>query len=359
MNINEDFFYSAEDLPVLQNRLYGSREEAGDCSLGCVRLSRDIKTGVITNFAFKPELVLYDENYNNEQGLSKAFQNHLNIVADLIRSKFTEPDILEVGCGKGRFLTYLREREFEARGIDPTYEGQDALVERRFFDADCGISSNGVVVRHVLEHIVDPLGFLCGIRDANGGRGRIYIEVPCFEWICSNRAWYDIFYEHVNYFTASDFMRFFAEPPSIIRTFSGQYLSVFADLSSLRNKDDLTIDQTEVIELPCFTDEIARSIVRLKERCEAHSGPVVVWGAASKGVIYSLHMIRAGITIDFVVDIDPAKQGKYLPVTGLPVLSPSRLTREEGPAALVLIMNENYLEEIREMIPDFHECYAV
>ena len=60
-----------------------------------------------------------------------------------------------------------------------------------------------------MEHIQNPYEFLSQLKDANGGGGRVYIEVPCFEWICEHRAWFDIFYEHVNYFRRSDFNRMF------------------------------------------------------------------------------------------------------------------------------------------------------
>lgn len=358
MKVTGDIFYSAEELPVLQNRLYENIDEAVACPRGSVRLARDSETGVVTNISFQSKLVVYDEKYNNEQGLSEAFRNHLNIVAELIRSNFPEPDVIEVGCGKGRFISYLRERGFTVSGIDPTYEGDDPRVEKRFFDADCGISASGVVLRHVLEHVVDPFTFLRQIRDANGGSGLIYIEVPCFDWICENGAWFDIFYEHVNYFTASDFQRFFVDPPVVLKTFSGQYLSVFADLASLRNREALVIDRSCRVAPPSFADEILATVAYVKKRCEAHEGKVVVWGAASKGVISSLHLRRAGIEIDFIVDIDPAKQGKYLPASGLLVESPSRLIQETAPA-LVLVMNTNYFEEIKSLIPGRHECYAI
>jgi hypothetical protein len=83
-------------------------------------------------------------------------------------------------------------------GCDPTYEGTNPRVIKRNFAAELGIRADAIVLRHVLEHIQDPVDFLRQLKDANGGQGRIYIEVPCFDWICRHRAWFDIFYEHVN-----------------------------------------------------------------------------------------------------------------------------------------------------------------
>ena len=79
------------------------------------------------------------------------------------------------------------------------------------------------------------------------------------------------------------------------------------------------------------------------------TSPLVVWGGASKGVIYSLLKMREGNNINMVIDINPAKQGKYLPATGLLVNSPKEAIRILSEGTIVHIMNENYMEEIKKM----------
>lgn len=74
----------------------------------------------------------------------------------------------------------------------------------------------------------------------------------------------------------------------------------------------------------------------------------VVWGAASKGVLFALHLQRHGCLLNFAIDINPAKQNKYLPVTGLPVLSPESASEELRPGDIIFVMNPNYLDEIRQ-----------
>src|SRR5690606_23338008 len=97
---------------------------------------------------------------------------------------FSESDIIEVGCGKGVFIDYLRRRQFAVTGIDPSYTGEDPAIQKRLFVPGLGLRANGIVLRHVLEHIEDPVAFLTAIAQANGGAGKIYIEVPCYDWIC-------------------------------------------------------------------------------------------------------------------------------------------------------------------------------
>jgi len=83
--------YRAEELPVFQNRMYSSREEARHCVKGDVVLVQDLETGLIFNNAFRPELMQYDENYQNEQAVSLIFKNHLSEVLKICDQAFSRP----------------------------------------------------------------------------------------------------------------------------------------------------------------------------------------------------------------------------------------------------------------------------
>jgi hypothetical protein len=63
-------------------------------------------------------------------------------------------------------------------------------------------------------------------------------------------------------------------------------------------------------------------------------------------------MQRAGARIDCVVDINPAKQGRYLPATGLRVTSPEEMLAQVPAGSDIYVMNGNYLPEIRRMTQD-------
>lgn len=180
---------------------------------------------------------------------------------------------------------------------------------------------------------------MCRLRDANGGGGLIYIEVPCFDWILSKCAWFDIFYEHVNYFRLHDFDKMFSRVIRKGRFFGNQYLYMVADLASLREP---VFEQSNAVNFPSdFLGELS-----LKEQ---NRTPVMVWGGASKGVIFSLLLRRVGLPVDAVIDINPAKHGRFLPSTGLEVLSPQQALANLPIDAVIYVMNSNYLAEIKEM----------
>lgn len=339
--------YVAEQLPVLQNRTFQNSEDAVNCMKGDMVLVQDMETGLVFNRAFREELVQYNSDYQNEQAVSGFFREHLNNVSRIIRKHFGTGSLIEVGCGKGFFLERLETAGFHITGIDPAYEGSNPAIIKDYFTPGTGLHGDGIILRHVLEHIKDPVSFLSNISLANGRKGRIYIEVPCFDWICNHRAWFDVFYEHVNYFRLNDFNRIFGTVHESGHIFGGQYLYVVADLASFRNP---VCDQSCVFEFPPdFLDTVKVNAHRLKTRKDQREKRIVVWGGASKGVIFSLFMHRAGVDIDFVVDINPAKQGRYLPVTGLLVHSPEDMAGQIYGAVNVFVMNSNYLPEIKQL----------
>lgn len=337
--------YEQPQLPTFQNRVYPTAAEAKNCAKGDIRLVQDMNTGLVYNDAFDPKLMDYDGNYNNEQGVSRHFHQHLEMVAGIVERTMGRENLVEVGCGKGLFLEMLLEKGFDLTGFDPTYEGTNPRVKRHYFEAGVDVQGEGLILRHVLEHIQNPYDFLVELCKANGGKGRIYIEVPCFDWIMEHRAWFDVFYEHVNYFRLSDFHRIFGNVIESGRVFGGQYLYVVAELDSLRPP---VREETDRVAFPAdFTRTLGDRI--------AAGDRSAIWGGASKGVTFSLLKSRQGQPVDMVIDINPAKQGKFLPATGLMVQSPDQALAKLPHGSTIYVMNSNYLEEIRMLS---HNAYT-
>jgi hypothetical protein len=332
--------YEQRQLPIFQNRMYESTEAARNCPRGDMQLVENLSTGLVYNAAFQPEQMLYDDHYQNEQAVSPLFHAHLESVAQIIERHIGRGSLIEVGCGKGYFLELLAARGFDITGFDPTYEGSNPRVQRHYFSPGVGMRGDALVLRHVLEHVQDPYHFLEQLRLANGGNGLIYIEVPCFDWICQHRVWFDIYYEHANYFRSSDFRRLFATVRESGRLFGEQYLYVVADLASLRPPRR---DAGDPVHFPAdFT-------ARLSEGGAAPGAVTAIWGGASKGVIFALLKERAGTPVSRVIDINPAKQGRYLAATGLRVQAPDEALAHLPAGSTIFVMNSHYLEEIRKM----------
>ena len=76
-------------------------------------------------------------------------------------------------------------------------------------------------------------------------------------------------------------------------------------------------------------------------------------------MIFALLKSRLGQPIETVIDINPAKQGRYLPVTGLLVQSPEEALADFPAGGTIHVMNSNYLEEIRAMTGDRYNYVLV
>lgn len=342
--------FSRRGYPVLQNRVYPTREEALACPTGNIQLAQDCYTGLVQNVSFDPSLVIYDGDYDNEQGHSQAFRAHLANVLTHIEAHFAGRTLLEVGCGKGLFLGMLREAGFDVRGIDPSYAGSDPSIERALYEPSLGLRAECIVLRHVLEHIPDPVSFLAMMREANGG-GLIYIEVPCVEWIAENNTWFDIFYEHVNYFRLGDLTDMFERVVAAERLFGGQYIGVIADLATLRQP---SITRSGAFAFPSALTAEVDSLAH-----ELAGSSYAIWGGASKGVVFSLLMNQHGARPVCAVDINPAKHNRFMGVSAVPIVSPEQAAAQLPEGLPMIVMNNNYLNEIRALTGERYKFRTV
>lgn len=169
---NTNLLYQADAFPVFQNRMYNSKEAALNCPRGNIRIVQDLKTGLISNSAFRPELMTYEEDYENEQAVSEIFQKHLEYISKIISSSLETSNIVEVGCGKGYFPGILVAKGFNITGFDPTYAGTNQRIKREYFGPASFKKANGLILRHVLEHIQNPIDFLEKLKLANNESGK-------------------------------------------------------------------------------------------------------------------------------------------------------------------------------------------
>ena len=354
--------YQAKGLPAMQNVLFNNLREAIDCPKSDLILDLD-DTGFVRNVAFDPSLVVYDDAYQNDQSCSSVFQAHLNKVADLCRAYLASDDnlVVDVGCGKGGFVDVLRAKNLNAVGYDNTYEGKSSYIRKCFFDQSSHETGSLLTPRHVLEHIQDPWVFIRNLAAANQSKGFLYIEVPDLDWILQKNAYYDLFHEHVNYFREADFSRQF--PLALVSTFKlfhGQYLGVFLDLSKVSN--DCNVSYLKNTDFESLQQAFCRLVgheVSVYEQINSLSS-LVIWGAASKGVVFAAKApINLKKKIKFSIDINPKKSNRFMPISGVEVVSPSQGLTMLNSDDTVVIGNPNYEAEIRSALPSQQPIFVL
>ncbi len=337
--------YIAHGIPVFQNVIYEDEAAARSAITGNVTLVQCDKTGLVFNASFDSSLVDYNADYQNEQAHSRAFQAHLEDVLSLVRGKLAAlGDGVEIGCGKAHFLELARADGIALTGYDPAYQGDSDCVVKEYYSAgEQQVDARYFVMRHVLEHIENPYEFLAALAETARDEALIYIEVPAFEWIVQHRAFFDIFYEHCNYFTLESLSQCFTDVVDQGYCFGGQYLYIVARVGSFVMPTQFSGERFQPLN---FTKEISETKAGLRDTDRNY-----IWGAGAKGVTMSNLLVEEGIQIAGLIDINPRKQNRFTAKAALPILSPeSAIPRLQ--AANVLIMNPNYASEIAEILID-------
>jgi hypothetical protein len=351
------------------NRVYPTPQAARAAALGPFDFWACSACGFGWNRAFDPDLIVYDEDYENDQTHSPAFLAHVRErAAEVVAAAPVGEalDYLEIGCGQGVFIGEVARaagaRLATAEGFDPAWRGADgdgpngARIHKVYFDAATAgrltRAPNVVASRHTIEHVPDPPAFLKSLREALGeaSTARVFIETPCLAWILDHEAMQDFFYEHCSVFTAGSLrhalQRSGFEVDAVRHVFGGQYL--WASARAARNPDVTPLDAGAGSAAPMQGAQ-ARFTARWRSavRAARADGPVAIWGAGAKGVTFALLVDPDGGLIDHAIDINTAKQGQFMPLTGLEVRSPDGSAARTP--ATIFVMNPNYLEEISQI----------
>lgn len=361
-------FLQRSQVPVHQNLVVTDPQAARTVTRGELDLVVCEDCSFVFNRAFDLSRLAYGENYDNTQSHSTYFDAYLDgLVKDLVEHQgVRDCTIVEVGCGKGQFLRKLvnypgaNNRGF---GFDPSYDGPNSdlggrLVFRRcYYDDQCAdVAADVVVCRHVIEHVPEPLVLLRSIHSALAStpKARIFFETPCVEWVLRHQVVWDFFYEHCSLFNATSLALAFERTGFTVEhikpIFGGQYLWLEARVGSAPAKASCNI------EIAALAQSYAANEFALTQNWLAHllalkaEGKVALWGAGAKGATFVNLVDPTRELIDCVVDLNPNKQGCYIPGTGHPIVAPADLPRRSVRNAV--LMNPNYREENLRLLAD-------
>jgi len=340
-------------VPLFLNAPLFNKED--DKPLVEFRLRMNSTLDFLENDKFNQSLMVYDENYQNSVAQSPTFIRHIQQVCDLIGQNFNKStSIMEVGCGKGDFIHLLEQNGFiDLIGFDTAYEGENEKIKRRYLADEDRTDAQLVILRHTLEHIPQPHDFLKKIKSINGSQGYIYIEVPCLDWIRKNNAFYDVAYEHVNYFSLNALVALFGHKYLAKgNLFGEQYIYVIAKLEDLCDEFESEYNNStgwEYVDFNKLFPQFLELLNKIEEKIQ-NKRSVFLWGGAGKAGTFLHHSKTLAPKLMeklvFAVDINPKKIGKYLPSSLVKIASKEEFFVSATNADLLLIANPIYTNEI-------------
>jgi SAM-dependent methyltransferase len=355
-------------VPIFQNRIFADPAAARAIPRAEVVFSFCRRCGLVFNSSFGGSRLDYSSEYDNSQTCSPFYQTYLDEIAKHLTDSYALKDktILEIGCGKGTLLRLLcRGGRNRGVGFDPSYvgppeaEGGAVRFVREFYDRQRTDSPVDLVVcQHVMDHLADSRALLAQMRSVTieCPGAAVFCEVPDMAWILEKTAFWDLCYERCSYFFPETLTWAFRQAGfEVVRTvpaFHGQYFWLEARPAS---REQGGVDFPGGLDsLKSRVEVFSWSVKTKMADCAAileqfHSdGGCAVWGGATKGAMLLNLLDPERQLVRYVVDINPTKHCSYVPGTGHAIVPPARLL--ESPVAGILVMNPNYLGEIKETL---------
>lgn len=322
---------------------------------------------------------LFAANYAYFSSYSTSWLTHCeDYVADMVARFGLDgaSHVVEIAANDGYLLQYVKARGIPCTGIEPT--ASTAAVARTkgitviedFFGARLahalvaeGKQADLMVANNVLAHVPDINDFAAGFTILLKPQGVATFEFPHLMRLIADKLFDTIYHEHFSYLSLGAVIRIFATAGLSVFDVDelpthGGSLRVFAQRSDggrqarssrvdallLRERDAGLFDATTFVGFQACADKTKDDFLRFLRQMKREGRRVVAYGAAAKG---NTLLNYAGVGPDMiscVIDRNPAKQGKYLPGSRIPIICEERL-KELRPDYIV-ILPWNLQEEV-------------
>ncbi|HEY0008288.1 MAG TPA: class I SAM-dependent methyltransferase [Tepidisphaeraceae bacterium] len=366
-------FYRQDNVPAQDGIIWPTRQEAIDAPRGDIDLIYCPACSHIFNHKFDVSRFLFNATYDISLHHSPTYQKFIEeLTAGLVeRHDLRGKTIVELGCGKADFLKGICE-PFGNRGIgfDPTFidsnltDAQRKLIEvhPRYYTADDQrYQGDFLTFRSMLQYFRDPRTWLDTFRGSvKKPGGVIYAEVPNGAHTFAQLCIWNIVYEHGCFYSRQSLTKLFEEMGYFVQNcfpcfVEDQNLGIEAGIAPSARKfafDPAEVDAyTEKLE--AFVAEHARITAHWRETLDEllkQGKRMALWGAGARAISFCTLFDLTDESVPYIVDINPKRQGNFLPRTLQKVVAPEHLLADKPD--VIIITNSGYAAEIRQQISE-------
>ena len=197
-----------------------------------------------------------------------------------------------------------------------------------------------------LEHFPDPKKTLLQIHNNLCSEGVGIVEVPNFEMIVKERVFSELVIDHLFYFTKSTLtLTLLSSGFDVLRT--NELLDGYILSATVRKRQPLN-----------FADSFKKQQEKLINDMQNYItdfSSIAIWGAGHQ-TFFLLSLMKDTNRISYVIDSSFRKQGRYTPVTHIPIMAPSIL--KSKPVEAILILVGGFYYEVSDQIKSLNLDYS-
>ena len=326
---------------------------------------------------------LFDADYAYFSAFSSSWLAHSERYVSDMAQRFSlneQSYMVEVAANDGYLLQYVKALGIPCTGIEPTASTASAArakgidIVEEFFGVNLakqlvtdGKQADLTAANNVLAHVPDINDFVAGFTALLKPNGVATFEFPHLLNLIELNQFDTIYHEHFSYLSLSSVQHIFAanglsvfdvqELPThggSLRVFAQRTdtgLQVINDQVRLLLQKEKSVGMRTAEYYTGFqgkSEKVKDDFVAFLIEAKRQGKSVAAYGAAAKGnTLMNFAGIRSDL-IQFVVDKNPAKQGKYMPGSRIPIVGEERLI-EERPD-YVVILPWNLREEIMQQL---------